>query len=80
MARGADITTATERAYASLFGNVQQQATMVAFVTIFRLLGVIFLLLLPLVLLMKKPRGGGRRDGSALIARPSALNARSMSS
>jgi DHA2 family multidrug resistance protein len=59
IARGADITTATQRAYASLFGNVQQQAAMVAFVTIFRLLGVIFLLLLPLVLLMKKPRGGG---------------------
>jgi MFS transporter, DHA2 family, multidrug resistance protein len=59
MARGADITTATERAYASLFGQVQQQAAMVSFVTIFRLLGVIFLLLLPLVLLMKKPRGGG---------------------
>ena len=32
---------------------------MVAFVSIFRLLGVMFLLLLPLVLLMKKPRGRG---------------------
>ena len=64
IARGADITTATERAYASLFGNVQQQATMVAFVTIFRLLGGIFLLLLPLVLLMKKPRGGGGAMGA----------------
>jgi DHA2 family multidrug resistance protein len=52
LARGADITTATQRAYASLFASVQQQATMVAFVSI-------FLLLLPLVLLMKKPRGRG---------------------
>jgi DHA2 family multidrug resistance protein len=59
LARGADITTATQRAYASLFASVQQQATMVAFVSIFRLLGVMFLLLLPLVLLMKKPRGRG---------------------
>ncbi|HEX9366994.1 MAG TPA: DHA2 family efflux MFS transporter permease subunit [Vicinamibacterales bacterium] len=57
IARGADITTATQRAYASLFANVQQQASMVAFVSVFRLLGAIFLLLLPLVLLMKKPRG-----------------------
>src|SRR3954454_1886629 len=59
MARGADITTATQRAYASLFGSVQQQASMVSFVLLFRILGVIFLLLLPLILLMKRPRGGG---------------------
>ena len=58
MAAGADITTATQRAYASLFGMVNQQASMEAFVLLFRLLGVIFLLLLPLVLLMKRPRGG----------------------
>ena len=51
--------TATQRAYAALFGMVQQQASMVSFVGLFRLLGVIFLLLLPLVLLMKRPRGGG---------------------
>ena len=33
---------------------------MVAFVHLFRLLGIIFLLLLPLVLLMRRPRTGGR--------------------
>jgi DHA2 family multidrug resistance protein len=59
IAAGADITTATQRAYASLFATVQQNSTMVAFVSIFRILGVMFLLLLPLVLLMKKPRGRG---------------------
>ena len=64
IARGADITTATQRAYASLFATVQQQAAMVAFVSIFRLLGVIFLLLLPLVLLMKKPRGRAPAPGA----------------
>ena len=58
IARGADVMTATERAYASLFGSVQQQASMQSFVQLFRLLGVIFLLLLPLVLLMKRPRSG----------------------
>jgi DHA2 family multidrug resistance protein len=62
IARGSDITTATQRAYAMLFANVEQQARMVSFVYLFRLLGVIFLLLLPLVLLMKKPRG---RAGAA---------------
>jgi DHA2 family multidrug resistance protein len=64
LARGADITTATQSAYASLFANLQLQASMVAFVSIFRLLGIIFLLLLPLVLLMKKPRGGGGAMGA----------------
>jgi DHA2 family multidrug resistance protein len=64
IARGADITTATQRAYASLFASVQQQAAMVAFVSIFRLLGVIFLLLLPLVLLMKKPRSRAPASGA----------------
>jgi DHA2 family multidrug resistance protein len=59
MASGSDPVTATQRAYGALFGMVQQQASIVSFVGLFRLLGVIFLLLLPLVLLMKRPRGGG---------------------
>jgi DHA2 family multidrug resistance protein len=58
MANGADVTTATQRAYAALFGMVQQQAAMVSFVGIFQLLGVLFIALIPLVLLMKRPRGG----------------------
>ena len=70
IARGSDPVTATQRAYAALFGMVQQQASMVAFVEVFRLLGMIFLLLLPLVLLMKRPRGGGA-DGRALTERSS---------
>jgi MFS transporter, DHA2 family, multidrug resistance protein len=56
LAAGADAATATQRAYAAVFGTVQRHATMVAFVDLFRLLGVIFLLLLPLVLLMRRPR------------------------
>src|SRR5205823_9424779 len=62
MAAGADAVTATNRAYAALFGMVQRQAAMVSFVGLFQLLGVMFLLLLPLVLLMKRPRG---RAGAA---------------
>jgi len=56
MAAGADAVTATNRAYAALGGMVARQAAMISFVTIFRLLGVLFLLLLPLLLLMKRPR------------------------
>jgi DHA2 family multidrug resistance protein len=59
MAAGADAVTATARANAALFGMVQRQATMVSFVGIFQLLGVLFVAMIPLVLLMKRPRRGG---------------------
>jgi DHA2 family multidrug resistance protein len=57
VAGGADAVTATQRAYAAVFGLVQRQASMVSFVEVFRLLGVVFLLMIPLVLLMKRPSG-----------------------
>jgi DHA2 family multidrug resistance protein len=57
MAKGADAVTATERAYAALHGMLIQQASMVSFVWLFRLLGGIFLVLLPLILFMRRPKG-----------------------
>ena len=59
MAAGSDLVTATSRAQAALFGMVQRQATMVSFVGIFQLLGIMFIALIPLVLLMKRPKRGG---------------------
>jgi len=59
MAAGADAATASQRAYAALFGMVMRQATMVSFVVIFQLMGWIFIALIPLVLLMKRPKRGG---------------------
>ena len=59
MAAGADAVTATNRAYAAMFGMIARQAAMVSFVGLFQLLGIIFLLLIPLVLLMKRPGHGG---------------------
>jgi DHA2 family multidrug resistance protein len=56
MAAGSDIVTATDRAYAALFGMIQRQASMVSFVGLFQLLGIIFLAVIPLVMLMKRPR------------------------
>jgi DHA2 family multidrug resistance protein len=58
IAGGADVTTATQRAYMILHGMVMRQASMVSFVTVYRLLGVLFLIMLPLVLLMKRPSRG----------------------
>ena len=59
MAAGADAVTAGNRAYAALFGLVQRQATMVSFVGIFQLMGIVFFALIPLVLLMKRPKARG---------------------
>ena len=42
MAAGADAVTATNRAYAALFGMVQRQASMVSFVDLFQMLGFVF--------------------------------------
>lgn len=58
LAGGADPTTAAGQAYAAIIGMVRRQASMVAFVELFRLLAVLFLLLVPLVLLMRRPHRG----------------------
>jgi DHA2 family multidrug resistance protein len=55
IAGGADPVTATSRTYAALFGTVWRQASMVSFVTIFQILGLVFIALIPLVLIMKRP-------------------------
>jgi MFS transporter, DHA2 family, multidrug resistance protein len=54
-ARGADLVTATRQAQAAVWGMVQQQAAMMAYRDVFILLAAMFLLLIPLVLLMKRP-------------------------
>jgi DHA2 family multidrug resistance protein len=59
VAGGSDATTATSRAYAVLNGMVQRQAAMVSFVGLFQLLAVLFFLMLPLILIMKRPKPGG---------------------
>jgi len=65
MAGGADIVTATNRTYAALFGMVQRQAAMVSFVGLFQLLGIVFLVVTPLVLLMKRPRASSGAGAGA---------------
>ena len=59
MAGGADGVTATNQTYVALSGIVRREASMVSFVTLFQLLGLVFLALIPLVLLMKRPRRAG---------------------
>ena len=63
------------RAYAALDGLVHQQAAMVSFVNLFRGLGILFVLIVPLVLLMRRPRAGTRagRRRTECAARPRLL-------
>jgi len=58
-AAGADAVTAMQRADAAIGFEIRRQATMVSFVHIFQLLGGLFIVLSPLVLLMRKPKAGG---------------------
>ena len=57
IAAGADTVTASERALVVLRGMLLREASMVSFVMLFRLLGVVFLLLVPLVFIMRRPKG-----------------------
>ena len=58
-AQGSDPATATNRAYGAIFGQVQQQASMLSFTDVFYLLGVIFLLVIPALFLMRRPSQTG---------------------
>jgi DHA2 family multidrug resistance protein len=56
--RGSDPVDAARRAYGAIWGMVLQQSAMVSFVDTFLALSVVFMVMLPLLLLMKKPAKG----------------------
>ena len=58
------LATAEQQAWGNLYGMVQRQASMVAFVGIFQLMGIVFLALTPLVLLMKRPKSRSAAVGA----------------
>ena len=55
MTHSSDLAAASQQSYAAVFGMVQRQAMILSYVDVFRLLGVVFISLTPLVLIMKKP-------------------------
>jgi len=63
MAAGADAATAAERARAAVWGMVQKQAAVLSFLDSFHVLGLVFLIIVPLAFLMRRPRSG--RPGPA---------------
>jgi DHA2 family multidrug resistance protein len=58
MASGSDLVSAQQQALAALYGVTMRQASMLSFVQIFRLLGVLCLVMLPLVLILRRPGDG----------------------
>src|SRR5271157_479197 len=56
IAMGADGVTASRKALGAIYGLVQQHAAMLAFVEAFWIMGVVFLLMLPLVALLQYSR------------------------
>jgi DHA2 family multidrug resistance protein len=58
-AHGSSAAFASRQAYALIEGTVQRQATMLAYIDDFRLLGWAILAMVPLVFLMKKGKPGG---------------------
>jgi DHA2 family multidrug resistance protein len=63
---GADAVTAHREALGALYGNMQQQAAVLAYADNFRLLGYLTLASIPLVLLLVRPRAG--EAGKAIAA------------
>jgi DHA2 family multidrug resistance protein len=56
MTHGSDPATASRQAYVSIWGLIERQASMQAFVDTFLAMAVVFMLMLPLLLVMKKPK------------------------
>jgi DHA2 family multidrug resistance protein len=58
-AHGASAAFATQQAYALIESTIQRQATMLAYLDDFRLLGICILVMVPMIFLMKKSKPGG---------------------
>jgi DHA2 family multidrug resistance protein len=61
--QGSPLPVASTQALALIYGEVQRQAAMLAFLDIVRALGVVFLVVVPFLFLMKRT---GRREGPAV--------------
>lgn len=56
---GSDAVTAAHQARAAMFGMIEQQASMLAYNSIFLILAGLFVLMLPFILLMHRPQAKG---------------------
>ena len=56
VAAGSSMAHATQQAQTMIYNTVQRQAAMMAFIDNFKMLGVVFFAVIPVLLLMRKPR------------------------
>jgi DHA2 family multidrug resistance protein len=56
MGHGGDPAAAATQSYIALWGTVQRQSAMLAFVDTFRAMAIVFLLVLPFLFIMKRPK------------------------
>jgi DHA2 family multidrug resistance protein len=56
ISHGSDPHTAVAQSYGAIWGIIERQASMLAFVDTFRAMAVVFLLMLPLLFIMKRPK------------------------
>jgi len=56
VAAGSTAANASAQAHGMIYGTIQRQAVMLAFIDNFKMLGVIFLAVIPVLVLMRKPR------------------------
>jgi DHA2 family multidrug resistance protein len=59
-AHGSDPFLAARQAYVATWGLIERQASMLSFVDTFMAMGIVFLLVLPLLFVMKRPQSRGR--------------------
>ena len=65
MSQGSSAAMATQQAYDSLWGMVQRQAAMLAYNDTFLFLAIIFVGMIPLLFLLRKPKAV--RPGEAMM-------------
>ena len=53
-----------KKSLAMMFGLVQQQAAMLSFIDVFRIMAAVFLLMFPLIFIMKKPPKGAKVEAA----------------
>jgi DHA2 family multidrug resistance protein len=56
--KGSDPVQASRQAQGLIYGQLQRQSTMLGFIDVFHLMGIVFLCMIPLMLFMKKVKAG----------------------
>jgi len=59
IAAGSTTAHASAQAHGMIYGTIQRQSVMLAFIDNFKMLGVVFFAVIPVMVLLKKPKRAG---------------------